>query len=379
MKIKKNLINTAIVIASSLIGLLLCEVLARNFLNPVDYLSVKMIRHEILGAVVETKTSGFDEWGFRNRAVPSKADIVALGDSHTYGNTAKMVESWPYVLGCLSKKKVYNMGLGGYGPNQYYYLLMNKALVLKPKIIVCGIYMGDDFENAFSITYGIDYWSFLRRENYKDVNPYIWDKTAVSTPTWHKKIRRWLSRHSLIYRLVFHGPLLGKIKGNYQIEHASQLYDGGVSLINDDRNIKEAFLPGHLVSRLDPEDKRIKEGMRITFDLLKEMNEKCAQKYIQFVVVIIPTKEMVFSKFIEHNSKLPLNETINTLLNNERRVRKKLYQFLENNKISYVDTLLALRSKIKEKLYCQSGIDMHPNKNGYKVIAEEVYRSIKKD
>ena len=88
---------------------------------------------------------------------------------------------------------------------------------------------------------------------------------------------------------------------------------------------------------------------------------------------------MVFSKFIEHNSKLPLNETINTLLNNERRVRKKLYQFLENNKISYVDTLLALRSKIKEKLYCQSGIDMHPNKNGYKVIAEEVYRSIKKD
>jgi len=38
------------------------------------------------------------------------------------------------------------------------------------------------------------------------------------------------------------------------------------------------------------------------------MNEKCAQKDIRFVVVIIPTKEMVFSRFLEQNSELPLTD-----------------------------------------------------------------------
>ena len=208
-------------IASSLISLLLCEVGVRFVLNPGDYLSVSMVKHEILGSVVEQKAAGFDKWGFRNRSVPKQADIVAIGDSHTYGNTARMVDSWPYVLGRLAGKSVYNMGLGGYGPNQYYYLFDTKALALKPKIILCGLYMGDDFENAFSITYGLEYWSFLRKESYNGVNPYIWKN--ISGPSWIKRIRVWLSRNSVVYQLIFHGSILGKIKGNIQIEHASRL------------------------------------------------------------------------------------------------------------------------------------------------------------
>ena len=29
-----------------------------------------------------------------------------------------MDDSWPYVLGRLTGRQVYNMGFGGYGPNQ---------------------------------------------------------------------------------------------------------------------------------------------------------------------------------------------------------------------------------------------------------------------
>src|SRR4030095_9459945 len=99
---------------SGALGLLLCEFAVRFILNPSDYLSVAMAKDEVLGAAPFAGTGGgaFDDWGFRNRTVPDTADIVAIGDSHTYGNTATMDDSWPYVLGRLSGQKVYNMGLG---------------------------------------------------------------------------------------------------------------------------------------------------------------------------------------------------------------------------------------------------------------------------
>lgn len=377
MKLKHLFINSLIVIASSLIGLLLCEVGVRLVLNPGDFLSVSIVKHEILGIVVEQKATRFDEWGFRNPSVPKQADIVAIGDSHTYGNKAKMVESWPYVLGHLTGKTVYNMGLGGYGPNQYYYLFDTKALTLKPRIILCGLYMGDDFENAFSITYGLEYWSFLKKESYKGVNPNIWEN--ISDISWHKRIRVWLSRNSVVYQLVFHGPLLGKIKGNIQIEHASRLYEGAVSLTLPDRNIKEAFRPGSLVSRLDQGDKRIKEGIRITFSLLKEMNERCLANGIHFVVVIIPIKEIVFSDYLQQEKSLPQHKVIETLLKNEGLTRETLFQFLEEANIRYVDTLPALKQMVHKDLYARDALDMHPNRNGYRVIAKAVYNSIKDD
>jgi hypothetical protein len=43
---------------------------------------------------------------------------VGSGDSHTFGNTATMNDSWPSVVARVTGREVYNLGLGGYGPNQ---------------------------------------------------------------------------------------------------------------------------------------------------------------------------------------------------------------------------------------------------------------------
>ena len=147
------------------------------------------------------------------------------------------------MLARLTGKNVYNLGMGGYGPNQYYYLLQTKALGLKPATIICGLYMGDDFDNAYRITYGLNYWSSLRRGGLENVDPDIWEKELTSNPSsWHKPIRIWLSSHSVLYRLVVHG-LLANVKGRYQVEHASQLYDSATSLILPEKHIRESFVP----------------------------------------------------------------------------------------------------------------------------------------
>jgi hypothetical protein len=147
MRSKLKLGNIALLLASSAFALL-CELIARLILNPVDYLSPVLVRDETLGIRLPGKSGGHDNWGFRNAKVPETAEMVALCDSHSYGNTAKMNEAWPKVLARLTSKNMYSLAMGGFGPNQYYYLLRKKAFGLKLATIICGLYMGDDFDNA---------------------------------------------------------------------------------------------------------------------------------------------------------------------------------------------------------------------------------------
>src|SRR5262249_38367201 len=351
MTVRPILVNSAVLLISCVIGLVLCEVGVRFALTASDYLTVEMVSDEVLGAVPSrhTRAGGYDSWGFRNRHVPDSSDVVAIGDSHTYGNTARMDDAWPAVLERLSGRSVYNMGLGGYGPNQYFHLLQTKAIKLKPQTIVVGLYMGDDFENAFLITYGLDHWAYLRTLPKEKVNFDIWE--APTAPTWQKKIRIWLSRHSVIYQLVFHGPLLGRFQGETQIKYAPQFSDRATALIIPEKNILEGFLPTGILRRLDQESESVREGMRITFKLLAEMNEISRQNNAQFVVAVIPTKEMVFAEYLEHNSQLPLSDVVDKVISNERSAREKTFEFLKHSQIAYVDTLPALRRSLSQELY----------------------------
>lgn len=378
MKIRKTLVNFSLLIATTAISLLLGEFVSRLFLNRSDYLGVEMVRDDVLGAVPSARAkAGFDAWGFRNHEVPNTADIIAVGDSHTFGNAAKMDESWPYVLGTLTSRHVYNMGMGGYGPNQYFYLSNSKALSLNPNVIIWGLYMGDDFQNAYEITYGLDYWASLRKLPVQNVDADIWDPPAPK-PSWLKKARVWLSEHSVIYQLAFHMSPGGRLQGEAQIRNAAQLYPGAATtLVVPEKNILEAFRPKSMLSRLDQDNPDIREGMRVTFELIKEMNEICQQRHIQFLVIVIPIKEEVFSEYLEHNPKLPLNDVVDKLLPNDRLAREKTFEFLTESKIPYVDPLPALKSSLGNELYTRSATDMHPSKNGYRVIAEAIFEASK--
>jgi hypothetical protein len=369
--------NTLLTAAAGMVALLIGEFAVRFVLNPSDYLSVQLFTHEILGATPSRSTAGggFDDWGFRNPRVPASADIVAIGDSHTYGNTATMADSWPYVLGRLRGQQVYNMGLGGYGPNQYSYLLRERALKLKPKTVVVGLYMGDDFENAFLITYGLKHWAGLRELPANEVNFDIWAEPP--TPTWHKKLRVWLSRHSVVYQLIVHGPLLGRVQGEVQIRNARRSSGEVVALDIPEKGILEAFLPKGILRRLDQSSGSVREGMRITFKLLAEMREVCRKNRIELVVAVIPTKEMVFAEYLEHKPELPLSDVLDRLIANERIARDKTFEALRQSQIRYVDTLPTLRKSIDQQIYARTAADMHPGRNGYRVIGEAISEALK--
>lgn len=371
MKLRQAAANVAVMFVSVVVALTLCEAGARLFLNPGDYLSVTTVQDNILGITVAPGSAGFDEWGFRNAAIPSSADVVAIGDSHTFGNTATMEDAWPSVLGRMSGLGVYNLGMGGYGPNQYYHLLTTKALKLHPKWVLCGLYFGDDFENAFTITYGLPHWANLRSGQWGAVDADIWGTSEI--PSLSKRARNWLSRESLIYRLVVHGPLLGAVKEEARFRRVARNEDPvTTSLVVPDRNIREAFRPAPIAARLDQDSRPVLEGMRITFHLVQAMNETCRQSQCELVVVVIPTKETVFADYLEGRPAIYLSQAVDKVITNERVARTKLFQFLDHAHIPYVDTLPALKQAIGNELYARTTQDMHPGRNGYRVIGETV-------
>ena len=132
--------------------------------------------------------------------------------------------------------------------------------------------MGDDFENAFSITYGLDHWASLRTGHYEGVKSNIWDSPGSPGPL--KDLRNWLSRESMTYRLAVHGPALGAIKEAGRFSQASRSENPSVTTLEvPDQKIREAFRPTGIAARLDQSRPQVREGMRITFHLLKAMDQ----------------------------------------------------------------------------------------------------------
>jgi len=105
-----------------------------------------------------------DLLGFRNYGVPNVADVVAIGDSQTYGNNALLVENWPSRLAVRLADKdatVYAMATGGWGAVQYAYMASNAA-AFRPRVMVVAFYSGNDALESFQLAYGSPQWAALR-------------------------------------------------------------------------------------------------------------------------------------------------------------------------------------------------------------------------
>jgi hypothetical protein len=89
-----------------------------------------------------------DSRGFRNTTEHEQYDVVAIGDSFTEGSNVSDEHPWPQQLADISGLRVYNMGMSGYDPIHYLAALQEHALPLKPKIVLCMIYEGNDFRSA---------------------------------------------------------------------------------------------------------------------------------------------------------------------------------------------------------------------------------------
>ena len=154
----KHLPNLLLFILSSTLALGILEIGLRQFTAfPIHGPKANRIPDEKLAYRLTPSLPGIDANGFRNPQTQKQVDLVAIGDSHTYGINVRTEDSWPYQLADLTGMTVYNFGVSSYGSLQYHHL-MDEAIKLKPQVIVIGLYLVNDIMSPCQLIITMDYW-----------------------------------------------------------------------------------------------------------------------------------------------------------------------------------------------------------------------------
>lgn len=110
----------------------------------------------LLGSVLEKHPVDIriNALGFRESSEISDAQIMALGDSFTFGWGVEESESWPELLGHKLERTVYNLGVHDASPKQELellkYLLEQQGGKILMDTLLWMIYEGNDLEDDYS-------------------------------------------------------------------------------------------------------------------------------------------------------------------------------------------------------------------------------------
>ncbi|MDP6709294.1 MAG: hypothetical protein QF893_23390 [Alphaproteobacteria bacterium] len=360
-----------------------------------------VIPDPVLGVRGDPDYPGHDARGFRNARALAQADIVALGDSHTYGGRIRRDEAWPALLATALGQSVYSMSHGSYGATHAAHNL-DAALALRPKKVLFGLYFGNDFFDDFEFAqrHGrlADHASpeVLRQIERLEAESTIADEVGVvfrrgrksdrakaDSETWFDVGVDWLKRTSRVY------GLFRNIHRTITSRDVSFPDDAVLTLVFErsrDRltpaqrafvspyegpDWKTIFTARYRFKVLDVSDPRIRLGYEITKATLATMQQRLEREGIPFVVVFLPTKESVFGPRVAEPETHPrLAELVRT----EARLRGELKAFMEQRNIRYIDPVPDLERASPQPYF--SGIDGHPSGYGHRIIAAAVGREL---
>jgi len=340
------------------------EITIRQFLDPLDYLQPTIIPDPDLGHRIAPHSSGHDAWGYRNRSVPNKAHIVMIGDSQIYGTASTSESSISSLLHKKLGDTVYNMALGGYGA-AHYSILLDRAFELSPRIVLLGIYFGNDFMDAFNYVYNQDHarFSSLRQARFSGTDTFRPVEFQRARTKRFEGARDFLARHSVLYRVVT--SKLDFVRKYEQRNSGQSILE--ITDKNGDLVIGIALTRAKLVDSRDP---RIEEGVRLTLHFIDDIKRRCDANGVKLGVILIPTEFSSFSNEIVANPSVPAEAR--KAVEDEGWLFDKILSTLSQRQIITIDIRKPLQDAIRrgEKVYPVN--DGHPNNHGNQVIVTYV-------
>ena len=300
-----------------------------------------------------------DEAGYRNPERAAPYDIVALGDSHTYGYNVLSGEAWPQQLGRLIGRSVYNMGMGGRGPAQYLELA-DEALALGPRWLVVGFYMGNDLADACHVADRLDYWR--RRYVELGLSSESCGRGAPAAPrprTISENAKAWLK-----------STRIGSLLDQHVWLPLSERLDAGEGALQ--------AAPGVHATLVDPAfyetaDAQAEEGARIAEALLARLHEKAAAAGARLAVLFIPSKLAALAPWLPD-----LPPAAQAALAGERAQQARLEAALDRLGAPHASTLARLQHLLEkgERVY-PAGRDDHPFAIGQRAYAEAAAEALR--
>jgi lysophospholipase L1-like esterase len=316
-----------------------------------------------------------DARGYRNTVALQHADIVAIGDSHTYGIGVTREEAWPSILSAGLGLSVYSMAHAGYGPGQYERML-DEALSLRPRLIVVGLHLGNDLYDAYAFYKGQPVAPHLmdlaERAAAKDREmPIEAEAGRLFELGRRSPIRAWLGDNVELYRLAhavrrqLAGPPALQSKDFETVVAALTPADRPYVSVFNDGDWRTILRPAYGRLGLNHRDPRIELGIERSFQALEAITARCRQRGVALVVVLLPTKESVVSPRVT-SADAHLAE----LVADESRARERFTRWALNSDIPMLDALSALQASTAQPY--PEHLDGHPNRVGHRVIAEMI-------
>jgi len=241
-------------------------------------------------------------------------------------------------------------------------LMETEALKFHPEVIIVGFYLGNDLMDSFTAVYSVDRWKDMRKPEFES-RPR--DEDADDDDNFSYGFGDWLAGHSVLYRVVSSSFIGDSLRQARRMKRGEQI----VMLNDEESGIHTGFTPGQRLKGLDLGRAEVREGLGLSLIFLDRMNELAHKNNIEFVVIIIPTKESVFARYIEGNKALPASDKIDYLLRNEREADRQIRKYFDDHGIRYVDALGPLSLSAGTEQIYPNNFGGHENKNGYAIIA----------
>lgn len=296
-----------------------------------------------------------DANGYRNAAVPEQAEIVALGDSNTWGASVGRRDSWPSVLARTTGLKVYNMSMGGWGPVEFAAALP-EALALRPRLVIVALYLGNDIYNAYA--------SFARQTPgvafVKDSLPLPKEVAA----DWIADVAEEEAKdNGMIYQDAW-TPQRYEARARTLPEHLRLLHVGSVLL-----NIH----PIYRLYGVNLDEPRIAFGLAVTKQILTQMKDTATQEKARLAVAILPSKEFVYCTVFEESRT---SSAWSRICRFEGQIEEEVTRHLQSIGVETISATARFREAAIAGAEIYPGIDTHTGREGTALFSEVVARLI---
>ncbi|MGR9046647.1 MAG: hypothetical protein ACU85E_13935 [Gammaproteobacteria bacterium] len=358
-KNREQMINRIIFVTTLVFSVCIAEITLRTLTPfPINDSSNKISDTE-LGYRISSEFHEADANGFRNPP-GTGYELIAIGDSHTYGNNVSSDDAWPALLAQSINRQVYNFGVGSYGIFAYHALLKNSP---KPetKAAVIALYPRNDFEVSGSNCLILDKPSPFWKNEFKRLKmerPKFQAKESCSDRLVAKSISigDWLERNTAIINAldaVFDQKSLSEDEARYE-------FPSGVLPLSAKRVDQSA------------ESMNLENPYaRSLLNNFSRMANDWAQSAPKTGVLIVPSRErVVYGYFARHNRLGELNLEFITKMNNQLAFEDYCEQILLAAKIPYRfaldEVVSAFENALNEgrNLY-RADDDGHPLREGY--------------
>jgi hypothetical protein len=256
---------------------------------------------------------------------------------------------------------------------------MDRALSLKPKLILVATYLGNDLFDAYEMVVNRKQCAeLLTTQTSESTQPArvqaaiepskLPDDTKVSLNSWP----HFFWNHSKLLGLV------RPFKDVLHVDHVNYFYQKWIAknshfIFYAKDSIQTTFdvlarLPG-----IDDSRPYVSQGFELTLAAISQMYKRARENQVSFGVVIIPTKESVFSPFFR--SHLQKNSDVfQRIVDSEARYEGLLQRFLEENSIHAFFAKAPLQKLVSEGISpYRVSADGHLNRFGQEIIATGIF------